>query len=72
MTITKGNYTKQKESYIQGSNTNEDVLINQDKDGEARGLMIFNERLVVHKLWRLNGGFRNPFGGSSSSSLSPS
>ena len=51
MTITKGNYTKQKESYIQGSNTNEDVLINQDKDGEARGLMIFNERLVVHKLW---------------------
>ena len=62
MTITKGNYTKQRETYIQGSNTNEDKY----KDGEAQALMIFNERLVVHKLWRLNGGFRNsshPFGG---------
>ena len=71
MTITKGNYTKQRETYIQGSNTNEDKY----KDGEAQALMIFNERLVVHKLWRLNGGFRNsshPFGGSSSSYLSPS
>ena len=62
MTIAKRNYTKQRETYIQGSNTNEDKY----KDGEAQALMIFNERLVVHKLWRLNGGFRNsihPFGG---------